>query len=287
MVYSYNILLHKMDQTSDAKLSKSQRKNKNRKKRDAVKKEQTREEREQAIVDEMTRRAAENKKVADKEADPAKTKETDDKVCEEAKRIWDFILVQQREPELRDAWKKLPDGEKLELMSLTFKDFTTTYPIVSKYMVLFNCYSEVAFRKFLKKCRENSPQMSAVGARDKAAMAAMKRAGQVKWCENNAWYGVYLTDAYRKATHPKYKMTKVKRRQIYTSNYEALIGEFDTMDEMKAEAETEVKQRQIRTDKESVSDVITALKDGAYKNLDIAAKQELIGILRSIKQSAN
>lgn len=265
------------------KLTKTQAKKKKDKQKKKLKKEATREAREQAILDQMTAQAAANKKEATKQVDPVETKKMDDKVCAEAGRVWKFLIDQNTHADLREDWKKLSDTDKLEMMSTGFKEFTNTYPVVSKYMVLFNQYSEKAFRRFLKKSRENAPEMSAVGARDKASMAAMKRAGQVKWCENNAWYGVYLWEAYVKASRPQYRIEKREQKSIYTQCYDALIGEFDEMDEMKATAEVEVKDRQVRTDKEAINDVMGALSDGAYKHLDVTAKLELITVLKGLR----
>ncbi len=265
------------------KLTKAKAKKKKQKEKKKQAKLISREERDQAILDQMTAQAAVNKKEAQKQIDPVESKKMDDKVCGEAARLWKFLIDQNTHDDLREDWKKLSDTDKLEMIALGFKEFTNTYPVVSKYMVLFNQYSENAFRRFLKKSRENSPEMSAVGARDKASMAAMKRAGQVKWCENNAWYGVYLWEAYVKASRPNHRIERREQKSIYTQCYDALIGEFDEMDEMKAEAEVTVKDRQVRTDKEAINDVMGALSEGAYKNLDIVAKRELIAVLKGLK----
>lgn len=242
-------------------------------------------EREKLEQEEIDRRAnLESEKTRrETKIDPKVAKEQDDAMCEAAKKVWDFLVDRISTPEKKNQWAIKSDKERLNLVASLFPDFTKTYAVISKYMVLLGNYSEIAFRRFLKKSRENKADIRPVGKHDKVAIKAMKKDSQIKWCENNAWYGVYLWEAYAKAKNPKLRIDPRARNACYQQCYEPLMGEIEEMEDMKEDAEIMVRERKEKTDRESAADVMNALKNGAYKSLDVTAKHELIRVLRQLQ----
>jgi hypothetical protein len=110
----------------------------------------------------------------------------------------------------------------------------------------------------------------------------MKKEAQKNWCINNAWYSVYLWEAYARAEHPNVRLDPRSRRGVYANSLDLLMKEFGDMDELKETAEITVKEREDRVTKQAVNEVVGSLKDGAYKNFDIQDKLALLELLKSI-----
>jgi hypothetical protein len=248
------------------------------------------EKREQEMIDKITEEQKEKPPVdpelekEEQRKKQEKEKAGDDEVCKSAAALWKFVTDHNTKPELIGAWKELSDEEKIRIAGIGFKDFTANYPVVAKYMIWFNMYSEKVFRRFLKQCRDNSADMQPVGmSKDsKEKMAAMKKEGQVKWCENNAWYGTWLWQTYEKVRHPKAKIEQRTIRVVYKRCLEPLLKEFENMEEMKVEAEEEIKILKEKTNNDSVREVLDDLRAGAHKNMSLDDKRKTLDILNRL-----
>ncbi len=253
--------------------------------------------REQEIVDKVTAgvpvelaisnspeveaKKEEAKKEAKKQ-DEAKNKEIDDIACTAVGKLWKYVLSIVDTPEKKKRWGELSDRDKTKLIDANFKDVTNLYPIVCKYIVFAGQYSETAFRRYLVQCRKNRSDMRPVDPHDVEGRKAMKKEAQKNWCINNAWYSVYLWEAYKRIEHPNVRLDPRSRRGVYANSLDLLMKEFGDMDELKETAEITVKEREDRVTKQAVNEVVGSLKDGAYKNFDIQDKLALLELLKSI-----
>lgn len=226
----------------------------------------------------------------------AEDKKIDDLICDEARKVWKFIGNNATHISLKMKWKSMSDEEKLQLVDLGFGEFTKKYPIVAKMMTILEKYSEKAFRRFLGLCRTNKPNITPTDARDKSAKENAKKKAQDIWCQNNAWYLVYLWEVYAAldkkkkmqtgedpVTNARIKLDARMRKRVYTENYDLLMEEFRTIDEAKKNAEKEVVKMNAKTSSQAVNSMTNAIKHGSHTTMTEFGKSELRDTLKNLK----
>jgi hypothetical protein len=217
----------------------------------------------------------------------AEEKKIDDAMCEMAGAVWKFICDHNLNEDLRASWRKQTWEEKHQIMSTMFPDFTKGEPVVSKFMLFHNQYSERAFRRYLMSCRENKPNARPTILGDKKkkeeVMAETRKLKYTKFSENNANYAVYLMEAYYPINHPGKKPRNVDRMRVYKQNYEALIKEFESMEESKKNAEKTIEETRKEVDTSTVVESLSALADkNLLGSLDERTKLDLLESLRKL-----
>lgn len=197
----------------------------------------------------------------------------DKKAMADAEQIWRDV---NRESKSNPGkWNSLSDKNKLEPFTKgVYKNFYEAYPLIVKYMVYKLQYHPKAFRRFLEKCRTNTPNKD----------AKKRKKGEVMeyWQENQAWYCRFLYEEYRKAKNLPVNMKTAGK--IFADSYEMLRKEkskFESnFDETKKKLDDEIAVNY----REKINDIIDKLKNN---ELHGTAKQSAIDLLRDLVELQN
>ena len=156
-----------------------------------------------------------------------------------AEKIW--IEINTEASKNLDKWNDMTLKQKLDPYIEKYKDFSNSYPIILKYMILQFQYNSNAFKRFLEKCRNNVPLPG----------SKHKEIEDVKF-QNQAYYIQYLYEEYQKG---KGHIDRRKANEIFTEAYIKLRKEkkdFETSYE-------EIKEKIDNENKNNAKSLLTKL----------------------------
>jgi len=181
-----------------------------------------------------------------------------------ANKLWGDIKRRVKED---PDFVNMEDMKKVELYQKgEFKDFYTTYPIVSRYMICMGQFSNKAFKRFLDKCKV-------------MAKEAKPGEGEDQWIMRQADYVRYLWEAYQKG-----RFTTKESQNIWKHSYETLKKEFDDFKNMHKETEEKLKKAEKYNKAELVRELTSRVANNEQKLNDDSEKKLLESLRLKLAQ---
>lgn len=182
-----------------------------------------------------------------------------------ANQIWKEVMNTFNQN--RQLWNNMTAKQKIDPFIEKYKDFSTSYQIILKYMIFELQYSPIAFSRFLSRCRDNLPKPN----------AKHDEIQDVRF-ENQAKYVQYLYEENqkRKNQHINYSVA----RNIFNSALESLRKEKKEFVKKYDVAKNKLDNEKINRGKEIVSELITKIKSGNL--LDDMQEEEAIELLEQV-----
>ena len=163
-----------------------------------------------------------------------------------ADEVWDDLKKRIKEsPDFAD----LSDTDKIKLYQEKFSKFYSDFPIVSRYMICMGQYNSKAMRRFLVKCKNNTPS----GPTEKGEI-------EDEWIKRQADYVRFLWESYQN------RCFKAKdAEQIWEHAYTTLKKEFADFRELHATIEKDLKQSASTSKAEMVREMVKRLTNNEQK----------------------
>ena len=168
-------------------------------------------------------------------------------------------------------WDTLTNKQKLEPFVEKYKTFSNSFPIILKYMVFEKQYNNIAFKRFLKKCRDNVPPQGAKHAEIE----------DVKF-QNQSSYIQYLYEEAVKSGkgHINNKISK----KIFNDAYNHLRKEKKSFEEKYEETKEKIEEEKKENTKLLLAELLNKIKNGD-KIEDTEETMKLLKLLKKIKDS--
>jgi RNA polymerase-interacting CarD/CdnL/TRCF family regulator len=141
--------------------------------------------------------------------------------------MWDDLKQRiKSNPEFAD----LSDPKKVEIYQKTkFKDFYNTHPIVSRYLVCMGQFSNVAFKKYIKKINMSKLKIRFMNKEEKMDV----------YINNQAFYVKQLWIAYQRQHYSQKDATNIYKHAVTT-----LKKEFLDFEQLQKDTEKKLKREE-------------------------------------------
>jgi hypothetical protein len=164
------------------------------------------------------------------------------------------------------TFAELPDKEKVEIFqngeNKIYKEFYNTYPIVCRYMICMGQFSNIAFKRFLEKCKNMEKTLS-------------KEDKEEQWVMRQADYVRYLWEAYQKN---RFDINEAK--YVWKHAYETLSKELKDFKNMHDKTEEKLKAEEKYNKSALVKELVKRVANGDQK-LSGDSEQHLIKGLKA------
>lgn len=169
-------------------------------------------------------------------------------------KMWDSVKARARDD---PSFIDMKDTIKIDLYEKSeFKDFYTSFPLVSRYMICMGQFTEKAFTRFLKKRA--------------VLMPANQQLSEDDWLKSQAFYIRYLWESYQKK---HFNMSDAQK--IYDNAYETLTKETADFKAMHDNIEKKLETDEKRSKSEMVKEVLGRLVN-QEQSLDTSTTRDLI-----------
>ena len=173
-----------------------------------------------------------------------------------------------------EKWNMYTNKQKLEPFVEKYKTFSNSFPIILKYMIFENKYNNIAFKRFLKKCRDNVPPQG----------AKHSEIEDVKFQNQSSYIQYLYEEAIRKGKgHINNKISK----KIFNDAYTHLRKEKMSFEEKYEETKEKIEEENKENTKVLLVDLLKKIKNGETPQSEEETKKtiELLKLLKKIKDS--